>query len=107
MSANKITRETRTMNHTQPIYLDYNATTPLLPEALDAMLPYLRGEFGNPSSDHAFGHRARAAVERAREQVGAFLGCDTDEVIFTSGATEANNLAIREWRKRRAIGAIL
>jgi cysteine desulfurase len=78
-----------------PIYLDYNATTPILPEALDAMLPHLRDGFGNPSSDHAFGHRARAAVDRARERVAAFLGCDPDEVIFTSGGTEANNLAIR------------
>ncbi|HYC90448.1 MAG TPA: cysteine desulfurase family protein [Thermoanaerobaculia bacterium] len=78
-----------------PIYLDYNATTPILPEALDAMLPHLRDGFGNPSSDHAFGHGARAAVDRARERVAAFLGCDPDEVIFTSGGTEANNLAIR------------
>lgn len=78
-----------------PIYLDYNATTPILPEALDAMLPYLRDGFGNASSDHPFGHRARAGVDRAREQVAAFLGCDPDEVIFTSGGTEANNLAIR------------
>jgi cysteine desulfurase len=78
-----------------PIYLDYNATTPILPEALDAMLPYLRDGFGNPSSDHAFGHRARAAVDRARERVAAFLGCEADEVIFTGGGTEANNLAIR------------
>ena len=76
------------------IYLDYNAATPLLPEALDAMLPYLKGEFGNPSSDHAPGRRARAAVERAREQVARFLGCEPDEVIFTSGGTEASNLAI-------------
>jgi cysteine desulfurase len=59
------------------------------------MQPYLRQEFGNPSSDHPFGHRARAAVERARQQVAAFLGCNSDEVIFTSGGTEANNLAIR------------
>ena len=79
----------------QPVYLDSNATTPLLPEALEAMLPYLRDDFGNPSSDHAFGHRARAAVDRAREQVAAFLGCAPDEVIFTGGGTEAINLAIR------------
>ena len=78
-----------------PVYLDSNATTPILPEALDAMLPYLRDDFGNPSSDHAFGHRARAAVNRAREQVAAFLGCEPEEVIFTGGGTEANNLAIR------------
>ena len=77
-----------------PIYLDYNATTPILPQVLDAMLPYLREHFGNPSSGHSYGLRARAAVERAREQTAALLGCDPDEVIFTSGGTEANNLAI-------------
>ncbi|WP_223632057.1 cysteine desulfurase family protein [Corallococcus sp. EGB] len=78
-----------------PIYLDHNATTPLLPEVVDAMLPYLREHFGNPSSSHAYGARARSAVARAREQVAALLGCDADEVVFTSGGTEANNLAIR------------
>lgn len=80
---------------TDPIYLDHNATTPLLPEVVDAMLPYLRTHFGNPSSGHPYGLRARAAVDRARDQVAAFLGCDADEVVFTSGGTEANNLAIR------------
>ena len=80
---------------TDPIYLDHNATTPLLPEVVDAMLPYLREHFGNPSSGHVYGIRARNAVARAREQVAAALGCDADEVLFTSGGTEANNLAIR------------
>ena len=80
---------------TDPIYLDHNATTPLLPEVVDAMLPYLREHFGNPSSSHVYGRRARAAVERARTQVGALIGCAADEVYFTSGGTEANNLAIR------------
>jgi cysteine desulfurase len=77
-----------------PIYLDYNATTPLLPEVVDAMLPYLRDHFGNPSSSHAPGRVARAAVERARQHVAALLECDVDEVVFTSGGTESNNLAI-------------
>ena len=77
------------------VYLDHNATTPLLPSVVDAMLPYLRGEYGNPSSDHALGHRARAAVGTAREQVAALIGCRPDEVVFTSGGTESNNLAIR------------
>ena len=77
------------------IYLDHNATTPVLPEVVDAMLPYLREHFGNPSSGHDFGRRARAGVEKAREQVAAILGCDADEIVFTSGGTEANNLAIR------------
>lgn len=78
-----------------PIYLDHNATTPLLPEVVDAMLPYLREHFGNPSSSHVYGQRAARAVERAREQVAALLGCEPDELVFTSGGTEANNLAIR------------
>jgi cysteine desulfurase len=78
-----------------PVYLDYNATTPVLPEVVDAMLPYLREHFGNPSSSHVYGQRGHDAVVRARSQVAALLGCDDDEVIFTSGGTEANNLAIR------------
>lgn len=78
-----------------PIYLDHNATTPLLPEVVDAMIPYLREHFGNPSSGHVYGQRAREAVERARAQVAAALGCDPDEVVFTSGGTESSNLAIR------------
>ena len=80
---------------TDPIYLDNNATTPVLPEVVDAMLPYLREHFGNPSSTHVYGRRTRAAVEQARGQVASLLGCDPDEIIFTSGGTEANNLAIR------------
>jgi cysteine desulfurase len=78
-----------------PIYLDHNATTPLLPEVVDAMLPYLREHFGNPSSAHAFGTKARDAVESARSEVAGLLGCAEDEIVFTSGGTEANNLAIR------------
>jgi cysteine desulfurase len=79
----------------RPIYLDYNATTPVAPEVLEAMLPYLREEFGNPSSTHPYGRRARAAVERAREQVARLLDASAEEILFTSGGTEANNLAIR------------
>ena len=78
-----------------PIYLDYNATTPIAPEVADAMLPFLRTHFGNPSSGHAFGLTARRAVEQARSQVAAMLGCDADEVLFTSGGSESNNLAIK------------
>jgi nitrate/nitrite transporter NarK len=66
-----------------PIYLDYNASTPLLPEAFDAMLPFLRDGFGNASSAHPFGRAARDAVERARQQVAALLGCDGEEIVFT------------------------
>lgn len=83
------------MNHTDPIYLDHNATTPILPEVVDAMLPYLREQFGNPSSGHAYGQRAQAAVAKARKQVASLLGCEPDEIVFTSGGTESNNLAIR------------
>lgn len=85
-----------------PIYLDYNATTPVLPEVVDAMLPYLREHFGNPSSDHVYGQLAREAIARARGQVAALLGCDADEVVFTGGGTEANNLAIRGVAEARA-----
>ncbi len=79
----------------RPIYLDYNATTPVLPEVVDAMLPYLREHFGNPSSGHVYGQRSQSAVDRARQQVAGLIGCDASEIIFTSGGTEANNLAIR------------
>jgi len=90
------------MENLTPIYLDCNATTPLLPEVVDAMLPYLREHFGNPSSGHAFGRRARDGVARAREQVAALLGSSPDEIVFTSGGTEANNLAIRGMTEARA-----
>jgi cysteine desulfurase len=79
----------------QPIYLDHNATTPVLPDVVDAMLPYLREHFGNPSSRHVYGRRTQEAIERARRHVAALIGSDADEIIFTSGGTEANNLAIR------------
>ncbi len=77
------------------IYLDNNATTPIAPAVLDAMLPYLREHFGNASANHALGHMARDAVEGARAQVAALIGAHADEIIFTSGGTEASNLAIR------------
>ncbi|MDI1446122.1 cysteine desulfurase family protein [Polyangium sp. 6x1] len=83
------------MHAEDPIYLDYNASTPLLPEVVDAMLPWLRGGFGNPSSSHVYGRRARAAIEAARAEVAALVGCTPEELVFTSGGTEANNLAIR------------
>ncbi len=80
---------------TAPIYLDYNATTPVDAAVLDAMLPYLRGEFGNPSSAHDLGGRAHDAVEAARAEVAALIGAAPDEVVFTGGGTEASNIAIR------------
>ncbi len=77
------------------IYLDHHSTTPLDPLALEAMMPYLTNEFGNPSSrSHSFGWKAEFAVEKARGQVAALLGCTPREVIFTSGATESSNIAI-------------
>jgi cysteine desulfurase len=76
------------------VYLDYNATTPVQPEVLDAMLPYFSAEFGNASSIHTFGQKARAAVETAREQVAALIGARAQEVFFTSGGTESDNHAI-------------
>src|SRR5581483_5609726 len=78
-----------------PIYLDYNATTPPDHGVIDAMLPYLREDFGNPSSVHEYGRRAHEAVERARAQVAALLGAQPDEIIFTGGGTEASNHAIK------------
>ncbi len=77
------------------IYLDYNATTPIDPQVADAMLPYVHGLYGNPSSGHAFGVAAREGVDLARRQVAALLGCREDDLIFTSGGTEANNHAIK------------
>jgi len=76
------------------VYLDNNATTPVLPEVLDAMRPYYAEHFGNASSIHHHGQETRGAVERARESVATLLGCRPAEVVFTSGGTEADNLAI-------------
>ena len=78
-----------------PIYLDYNATTPIDPQVAEAMLPYVHGLYGNPSSGHSFGLAARQGVDRARAQVAGLLGCATQDLIFTSGGTEANNHAIK------------
>jgi cysteine desulfurase len=76
------------------IYLDYNATTPIDPQVIEAMLPYLRTHYGNPSSDHVFGHAARTAVTQARDEVAALTGARPEEIVFTGCATEANNLAL-------------
>jgi cysteine desulfurase len=81
---------------TLPIYMDYHATTPVDPEVLQAMLPYFGEHFGNPSSrTHAFGWTAESAVEKAREQLSHLIGCNPMEVVFTSGATESSNLALK------------
>ena len=79
-----------------PIYLDYGATTPCDPRVVDAMIPWLREHFGNPASrSHAWGWEAEEAVEKAREQVAALIGADPREIVWTSGATESNNLALK------------
>ncbi|MDO9360141.1 MAG: IscS subfamily cysteine desulfurase [Polaromonas sp.] len=79
-----------------PIYMDYSATNPCDPRVVDAMIPWLREHFGNPASrSHAWGWEAEAAVEQAREQVAALIGADPREIVWTSGATESNNLALK------------
>ncbi|MBO4120104.1 IscS subfamily cysteine desulfurase [Cupriavidus gilardii] len=79
-----------------PIYMDYSATTPVDPRVADKMIPYLREQFGNPASrSHAYGWQAEKAVEEAREQVAALVGADPREIVWTSGATESDNLAIK------------
>jgi cysteine desulfurase len=85
-----------TMTPHLPIYMDYGATTPVDPRVVDAMIPWLREHFGNPASrSHAWGWEAEEAVEKAREQVAALIGADPREIVWTSGATESNNLAIK------------
>jgi cysteine desulfurase len=79
---------------TDPIYLDHNATTPIAPQVLEAMLPWLRSEYGNPSSNHPPGRRAAQAIATARWQVAELIGARPDEIVFTGCATEANNLAL-------------
>jgi cysteine desulfurase len=86
----------------KPVYLDYNATTPVDPAVLQAMLPFLGpdgnlpfGNFGNPSSSHAYGQTAREAVTQARRQVAALIGAEADEIVFTGGGSEASNLALK------------
>lgn len=75
--------------------MDYNATTPIDPEVLKEMLPYLKKHFGNPSSSHIYGKAAKEGVERARKRVANLLGCNVSEIIFTSGGSEANNMALK------------
>lgn len=79
----------------KPIYFDYNATTPVDPRVLEAMLPYFWAQFGNPSSGHAYGLATHAAIEQARGQVAVLLGCAPEEIIFTGGGSEADNLALK------------
>jgi cysteine desulfurase len=89
------------------IYLDYNATTPVAPDVFRAMRPFLEAEFGNPSCDYPLGRRARDAVQQAREDVAALLGCTPPEIIFTSGATEANNTVLKGMAVHHGRGRII
>ncbi|MCB1413347.1 MAG: cysteine desulfurase [Xanthobacteraceae bacterium] len=89
------------------IYLDHNATTPVAPEVLDAMLPFLREEFGNPSSNSPLGHRAKDAIEAARHEVAVLIGAQPDGIVFTSGGTEASNMAIRGTVEGQSTAAIV
>src|SRR6266576_3137380 len=82
------------MTESRKVYLDHSATTPADPRVVDAMLPYLTEKFGNASSVHYFGQEARAAVDRARREIAAMIGAKPNEIVFLSGGTEANNLAI-------------
>ena len=88
----------------QRIYLDHNATTPLLPAVIDRMTEELREDFGNPSSVHHFGQQAKAAIDEARTNVANLIGANPSEVLFTSGGTEADNIAVRarprRWNRR-------
>ena len=77
------------------VYLDYNATTPIDPVVAEAMLPFITQHFGNPSSGHAYGVKTHLAVEEARSQIASLIGCNSSEIVFTSGGTEANNYAIQ------------
>ncbi len=79
----------------RPIYLDYNATTPLASEVIDDMIPFMKEHFGNPSSSHYYGYEPRKAIEKARQRVARLINCEPGEIIFTSGATESNNHALR------------
>src|SRR4029078_6114003 len=88
-----------------PVYLDHAATTPVRDEVFEAMKPFYGPRFGNPSSTHRWGSEARAALDEARERVGRCLGARADEICFTSGGTEGDNLAILgAWRSLKATG---
>jgi cysteine desulfurase len=87
------------------LYFDYNATTPIAPAVQQAMLPFLGEQFGNPSSSHGLGRAAHEAIEDAREYLSALLGCDPEELVFTAGGTESNNLAIKGLAFRHGISA--
>src|SRR4030065_286564 len=78
----------------RPIYLDYNASTPIDPEVVGEMLPYLRDRFGNPSSNHLYGRQAKEGIEEARRRIAKLINAKASEMVFTSGGTESNNIAL-------------
>src|SRR5439155_8506083 len=92
---------------TRRVYLDHNASTPVHPEVIEAMLPYFGERFGNPSSIHGFGREAREDLETARESIDNFLGAAKDEIVFTSGGTESDNLGVRGVASARGRGHII
>ena len=77
------------------VYLDYNATTPIDPRVIEAMIPYMKQEFGNPSSIHSYGRAGKAALDNSREQIAELLGARAKEIVFTSCGSESNNFAIK------------
>jgi cysteine desulfurase len=89
------------------VYLDHNASTPVHPEVVDAMLPYFSERFGNPSSVHGFGRAAREGLETAREQIAHFLRVGKEEIVFTSGGTESDNMAVKGVAMARRSGHII
>lgn len=89
-----------------PVYLDHNATTPMSPDVVEAMMPYLAGIYGNPSSVHRFGRLTRDALEQARAQVAQFIGAEVNQVVFTSGGTESNNLSVKGALMNRPAGRL-
>jgi cysteine desulfurase len=93
------------VTETAPIYLDHNASTPLAPSVIDAMRPFLEAGYGNPSSGHWAASGAKDALDRSRAQIARLLGCESEEIIFTSGGTEANNMALKgAWFNRSRKG---
>ena len=82
-------------NNTKKIYFDHSATTPVHPEVLEAMLPFFSASFGNASSVHSFGQQAKVALEESRRQIAAVINAEPSEIVFTSGGTEADNLAVK------------
>jgi len=89
------------------VYLDHNASTPVHPEVLEAMLPYFSERFGNPSSIHGFGREAREGLDTARERIAGFLRVGKEEVVFTSGGTESDNMAIKGVAAARGRGHLI